>query len=227
LGSRGVTVLTATGGDASARAAKAATSTIPILFAIGGDPTKAGLVKSFNRPGGNATGVVIFSNDMEAKRLDLLREIVPGVSLFGVLLNPNFPPAAGQLPDLETAAPKRIFIAKASNDSELDAAFAALLSQRVGALAVASDPYFDTRRARIIAFAAKQRLPAIYQLGQRIAELDAEIDALQRQALALGAEPTADFAPWVLLGVKIDQCPHSAEGDMQALNEGAGFDRYC
>jgi transposase len=112
LGSRGVTVLTATGGDASARAAKAATSTIPILFAIGGDPIKAGLVKSFNRPGGNATGVVIFSNDMEAKRLDLLREIVPGVSLFGVLLNPNFPPAAGQLPDLETAAPKigrRIF----------------------------------------------------------------------------------------------------------------------
>jgi putative ABC transport system substrate-binding protein len=166
---RGVTVLTATGGDASARAAKAATSTIPILFAIGGDPIRADLVKSFNRPGGNATGVVIFSNDMEAKRLDLLREIVPGVSLFGVLLNPNFPPAAGQLRDLEAAAPKigrRIFVAKASNDTELDAAFAALLSQRVGALAVASDPYFDTRRARIIAFAAKQRLPAIYQFRE-------------------------------------------------------------
>jgi putative ABC transport system substrate-binding protein len=164
---RGVTVLTATGGDASARAAKAATSTIPILFAIGGDPIRADLVKG--RPGGNATGVVIFSNDMEAKRLDLLREIVPGVSLFGVLLNPNFPPAAGQLRDLEAAAPKigrRIFVAKASNDTELDAAFAALLSQRVGALAVASDPYFDTRRARIIAFAAKQRLPAIYQFRE-------------------------------------------------------------
>jgi putative ABC transport system substrate-binding protein len=161
-----VNVLTATGGDASARAAKAATSAIPILFVIGGDPIKAGLVKSFNRPGGNATGFVIFSSDFESKRLDLMREIVPDVSLFGVLVNPNFPPAMGQLRDIEAAAPKigrRIFVARATTDTELDDAFAALLSERVGALAVASDPFFDTRRARIIAFAAKHRLPAIYQ----------------------------------------------------------------
>ena len=164
---RHVNVLVATGGDASARAARAATSAIPIVFIMANDPVEAGLVESFNRPGGNATGwALVFSGDTEAKRLDLLREIVPGVSLFGALLNPNFPPAANQLRALEAAAPKigrRIFVAKASNDAELDAAFAALLRQRVGALVVAGDPYFDTRRARIIAFAAEHRLPAIYQ----------------------------------------------------------------
>ena len=134
--SRGVNVLVATGGDASARAAKAATSAIPIVFAMG-DPIEAGLVESFNRPGGNATGCVVLTVGIEAKRLDLLREIVPGVLFFGAILNPNFPPAAGQLRELEAAAPKigrRLFIAKASNDAELDAAFAALLRERSGRL---------------------------------------------------------------------------------------------
>jgi putative tryptophan/tyrosine transport system substrate-binding protein len=164
-----VNVLLGVGGDASARAATAATSTIPVVFTTGGDPIKAGLVESFNRPGGNATGCVIWTNEMEAKRLDLLREIVPGVSLFGVILNPNFPAAADQLRDLEAAAPKigrRLFIAKAGNDAELDDAFAALMREGVGALLVAADPYFDTRRARIIAFAAEHRLPAIYHLRE-------------------------------------------------------------
>jgi ABC-type uncharacterized transport system substrate-binding protein len=166
---RRVNVLVAAGGDASARAAKAATSAISIVFLIGSDPIEAGLVESLNRPGSNATGYVILSDVMEAKRLDMLREIVPGVPLFGAILNPNFPPAAGQLRDLEAAAPKigrRLIIAKASNDAELAAAFAALLRERVGALLVASDPYFDTRRARIIAFAAEHRLPAIYQFRE-------------------------------------------------------------
>jgi putative ABC transport system substrate-binding protein len=164
-----VNLLVATGGDASARAAKAATSVISIVFTTGGDPIEAGLVETFNRPGGNATGCVIWTNDMEAKRFDLLREIVPGVPFFGAILNPNFPPAESQLRDLETAALKtgrRLFIAKASNDAELDAAFVALLRERVGALVVASDPYFDTRRARIIAFAAEHHLPAIYQFRE-------------------------------------------------------------
>jgi putative ABC transport system substrate-binding protein len=171
--SRSVNVLVATGGDASARAAKAATSAIPIVFTMGGDPVQAGLVESFNRPGGNATGCVVFTNDMEAKRLDLLREIVPGASLFGGLVNPNSPPAAGQLRDIEEAARKtgrRLFIAKASNDTELNAAFAALLSERIGGLLVASDPFFDTRRGRIIAFAAQNRLPAIYQFREYAVE---------------------------------------------------------
>ena len=164
-----VNVLVATGGDASALAAKAATATIPVVFNMTSDPVKAGLVESFNRPGGNATGCVILTESMAPKRFDLLREIVPAVTLFGFIINPNYPAAAGQLRDVEAAAPqigKRVFVAKASNDPELDAAFAALLRERVGALLVASDPYFDTRRSRIIAFAAQNRLPAIYQFRQ-------------------------------------------------------------
>src|SRR5271155_1226008 len=167
---RRVNLLVATGGDVSAHAAKAATSTIPIVFTSGGDPVESGLVESIKRPGGNATGVIALSTgDMETKRLDLMREIVPGVPLFGVLINPNFPPAVAQASDLEAAASKidrRIFIAKASNDAELDVAFAAFLRERVGALIIASDPYFDTRRVRIIAFAGEQRLPSISQFRE-------------------------------------------------------------
>jgi putative ABC transport system substrate-binding protein len=170
---RRVNVLVATGGDASARAAKAATATIPVVFNMGSDPVKAGLVESFNRPGGNVTGCVILSESMEQKRFGLLRDIIPAVTLYGAIINPSYPAAAGQLRDIETAAPqlgKRVFVAKASNDAELDAAFAALLRERVGALLVGSDPYFDTRRRAIIAFAAQNRLPAIYQFRQYAVE---------------------------------------------------------
>jgi ABC-type uncharacterized transport system substrate-binding protein len=160
-----VNLLMAGGGDASAFAAKSASSTTPIVFVMGGDPIKAGLVDSYNRPGRNATGCVILSNDIEAKRLGILREVVPEATLFGALLNPSFPPAAGQLQDLEKAAAKvgrRLFVGRASNKVELDACFAALISAGVEALIVASDPFFDTRRTQIIAFAAEHRLPAVY-----------------------------------------------------------------
>jgi putative ABC transport system substrate-binding protein len=162
---RRVNVLATTGGEPSALAAKQATSTIPIVF-VAGDPVKAGLVESLNRPGGNATGSYIATSEMEQKRLSLLHELTPGVSLIGVLLNPNFADAARQLRELEQAARmigRRLLIAKASNDEELNAAFALLVQQGIGALQVATDPYFDTRRDRIIAFAAQNRLPAVYQ----------------------------------------------------------------
>ena len=162
---RRVNVLATTGGEPSALAAKQATSTIPIVF-VAGDPVKVGLVESLNRPGGNATGSYIATSEMEQKRLSLLHELTPGVPLIGVLLNPNFVGAPLQLPALEQAALKigrRILIAKASNDEELNAAFALLVQQGIGALQVATDPYFDTRRDRIIAFAAQNRLPAVYQ----------------------------------------------------------------
>ena len=157
-------------GEASAVAAKQATSTIPIVFVMG-DPVKAGLVESLNRPGGNATGSFISTSEpeMEQKRLSLLRELTPGVSLIGALLNPNFAEASRQLPAIEQAARmigRRLVVAKASNDEELNAAFALLLEQGIGALHVASDPYFDTRRDRIIAFAAQNRLPAVYQFRE-------------------------------------------------------------
>jgi putative tryptophan/tyrosine transport system substrate-binding protein len=162
-------VITALGGDPSASAAKGATSTIPIVFAVTSDPVSAGLVESINRPGGNATGIITSTNLMEAMRLGLLRELAPGVALVGALVNPNFPPAARQALDVENAARAighRIIIAKASTDAELDAAFASLVNAGIGALLVAADPYFDTRRDRIIAFAAQHRLPAIYQFRQ-------------------------------------------------------------
>jgi putative tryptophan/tyrosine transport system substrate-binding protein len=169
LVSRQVAVIVAAGGEPSGLAAKAATATIPIVFGIGGDPVALGLVESFSRPGGNATGVTLLTNLMEPKRLGLLRELVPGVPLVGVLLNPKFAPAARQLQQVEEAASsinQRILVAKASTDEELETAFATLTSERVGALLVTADPYFDTRREQIVGFAARQRLPAIYQFRE-------------------------------------------------------------
>jgi putative ABC transport system substrate-binding protein len=161
-----VTVITAVGGDPSPLAAIQATSTIPIAFTLGGDPVSAGLVESFNRPGGNATGVTLRGATlMEPKRLGLLRDLAPGVALIGALVNPNFPNAVRQAQDIEQAAHaigQRIVLANANTDEELDAAFASLIREGIGALLVAGAPYFDTRRDRIIAFAARQRLPAIY-----------------------------------------------------------------
>jgi putative ABC transport system substrate-binding protein len=169
LVSRRVNVITAVGGDPSPLAAKRATSTIPIVFGMGSDPVSAGLVESFNRPGGNVTGVTLLTNLMEPKRLGLLRELAPAAPLIGILLNPNFRPAALQLQQIEEAARgvgQRIAVTRASTDEELDAAFAALVEERVDALLVAADPYFGVRRERIVAFAARQRLPAIYQFRE-------------------------------------------------------------
>ena len=169
LVTRGVAVLTTAGGEPSALAAKRATSTIPIVFGIGGDPVALGLVASFNRPGGNATGVTLLTNLMEPKRLGLLRELAPGVPLIGVLLNPKFAPASRQLQQVEETArsiDQRILVAKASTDEELETAFAAFTSERAGALLITADPYFDTRRDQIVGFAARQRMPAIYQFRE-------------------------------------------------------------
>jgi ABC-type uncharacterized transport system substrate-binding protein len=167
LVARSVNVLVAVGGDASARAGKAATSTIPVVFTISGDPVEAGLVQSINRPGGNATGCIVFSTgELDAKRLEFMGEIVPGASIFGVLVNPKYPPAKNQARELEAAATKlgrTIYGVEASDDAELGTAFAALLQKGVGALVVASDPFFDSRRKRIITFAAENGLPGIYQ----------------------------------------------------------------
>jgi len=117
-----VAVIATLGGDPSALAAKAATSTIPIVFAVGSDPVKEGLVESFNRPGGNLTGVTTFTNVMEPKRLPLLRELAPDVPVMGALVNPKFPPAAAQARDIEEAGRavgQRIVFANASADAEL------------------------------------------------------------------------------------------------------------
>jgi putative tryptophan/tyrosine transport system substrate-binding protein len=164
-----VAVLVAVGGDLSALAAKQATSTIPIVFGLGGDPVKAGIVESLNRPGANATGYTLLTADLEPKRLGMLHDLVPNAGVIGVLVNPKFPPAASQITTLEKAAQiiaQRLFVSRASNDTELDASLSSLLQQRINALLVMSDPYFDTRRDQIIAFAAQNKLPAIYQFRE-------------------------------------------------------------
>ena len=169
LVSRQVVLLAAVGGDVSAVAAKRATSTIPIVFGMGGDPIKAGLVDSLSRPGGNATGFTLLTNELEPKRLGLLRDLLPGAGVVAVLVNPNFPPAAGQVAALEKAAQvtsQQLSIVKAGNDTELEAGLASIERQHVSALLVAADPYFDTRRERIIKFAAQNSLPAIYQFRE-------------------------------------------------------------
>jgi putative tryptophan/tyrosine transport system substrate-binding protein len=131
---RRVAVLTTAGGEPSAFAAKRATSTIPIVFGLGGDPVSSGLVESFNRPGANMTGVTLLTALMEPKRLGLLRELVPGVPRVGVLVNPSFPPAARQLQEIEQAArtiDQPIVVARASTDEDLDAAFVTLAKEGV------------------------------------------------------------------------------------------------
>jgi putative tryptophan/tyrosine transport system substrate-binding protein len=164
-----VAVLAALGGDLSGAAAKGATSIIPIVFGRGGDPIKSGLVESFGRPGGNATGYTMLTNQMETKRVGLLHELVPGVTLFGALINPNFAPTARQLQQFEDATRTigmQLFVANASNDTELNNAFASMVQRHVGAFLIAADPYFDTRREKIIAFATQARLPAIYHFRE-------------------------------------------------------------
>ena len=164
-----VSVLVAVGGDRSVEAAKDATATIPIVFGSGSDPVASGLVASINRPGGNITGVNVLTNQMETKRLGLLHELVPQAKLVGVLTNPKIPSSARQISEIEKAAReigKDVIVANISNDAEMADAFASMPGKNLHALLVTADPYFDTRRQQIIAFAAQQKLPAMYQFRE-------------------------------------------------------------
>jgi putative tryptophan/tyrosine transport system substrate-binding protein len=161
---RAVVVLVTTGGEPSALAAKAATSTIPIVFTAGVDPVAFGLVASMNRPGGNVTGISLMATVTEAKRLEMLRELVPRAATIGVLINPNYLREARlrELREAARAIGQRLQILYAGDEGELDSAFAKFVQQGADALLVVADPFFDTRRDRIVASAAQRRLPAIY-----------------------------------------------------------------
>jgi putative tryptophan/tyrosine transport system substrate-binding protein len=166
---RGAAILVTTGGEPSALAAKAATSTIPIVFTTGGDPVKIGLVESLNRPGGNTTGVSLLTTAPEAKRLGLLHELVPATKMVGVLIDPNYQEAEAQARELNDASRQinqSIHFEFARSDGDLEAAFEAFMRVGVDAMLVCADPFFDTRRERIITFAAQRRLPAIYQFRE-------------------------------------------------------------
>jgi putative tryptophan/tyrosine transport system substrate-binding protein len=164
---REVAIIVATGaGGVAAQAAKRATSTIPIVFSSAVDPIKAGLVASINRPGGNATGFVQFTALLEAKRLQLLHELVPNATVIGVLVNAANPVAETQTADVQAAArsiSRQVHVVTASSEGEFDAAFAGLAQQRIGGLLIAADPFFFSRREQLVALAARYALPAVYE----------------------------------------------------------------
>jgi len=161
-----VAVIAATGGDAAVLAARAATATIPIVFTIGSDPVAFGYVASLNRPGGNVTGVVLLTSNLGAKRIGLLRQLIPKVDAVGVLVNPTYPVSAAQLKEVQEAAASinvRLIVANASADRDFESAFALLVQQGAGALLVAADPFFYSRRDQIVGLAARYAIPAIYE----------------------------------------------------------------
>ena len=167
-----VTVLFALGSAGVARAARAATATIPIVFANGSDPVKVGLVASLNRPGGNATGLTFYTSALVPKRLELLRELVPQAQTIAFLVNPTNPVAEGDIEDMEDAARsvgQQIMVVRAKNEAEIDAAFATIAQQRASAILVDVDAYFSDRRDQLAALAARYHIPASYN-NRRYAE---------------------------------------------------------
>jgi len=167
LVARPVDVIAALG--ESGPAAKAETTTIPIVFGSGGDPVEIGLVASLNRPGGNVTGATFLTATLGAKRLGLLRDLVPGVEVIALLVNPDKSVGQVQIRDVQEAARalgQSLVILDGGSDEKIEAAFAALAPQHVRALLVGADPFFDTRRERLVALAAQHRVPAIYQFRE-------------------------------------------------------------
>jgi putative ABC transport system substrate-binding protein len=166
LARRKVAVIACPGGGVLAiQAAKAATATIPIVFSVGGDPVELGLVASLNRPGGNITGYNDMNSLLGAKRFGLLHELLPEAKKFAALLNPSRPDAQSMTADVQAAATvlgRGLEIAHASNNPEIEAAFASLAQKQVEALVLTTDPFFNSRRIQIIALAAHYRVPTIY-----------------------------------------------------------------
>jgi putative tryptophan/tyrosine transport system substrate-binding protein len=163
---RRVAVIVAGGGEGPALAAKAATVTIPIVFNVGGDPVKLGLVASLSRPGGNVTGINIFTTELASKRLGLLHQLMPASTALLHLVNPNFPSTDLIVADVESAARtigRRVILQKASSESDIDAAFATIPQERPGALLVGADPFFNSRRDQIVALARRYVIPAMYE----------------------------------------------------------------
>lgn len=163
---RRVAVILAGGGAASALSAKAATSTIPIVLALGSDPVQLGLVASLNQPGGNVTGVTFITTELVAKRLDLLRELVPEATTIAFLFDPGNPTAKGQMSDMLAAAQalgQRLVVLEARSDHDFERAFTTLAERRAGALVVGAFQLFTSNSDKLVALAARYKIPAIYQ----------------------------------------------------------------
>ncbi len=165
LVNRNVAVIAATGDIASARAAQAATRKIPIVFTVGADPTPFGLVDSLSHPGGNATGITLFSSTLSAKRLELLREIAPNATLIALFMNPDNSNVDADVRAAQEAARalgRQAVVVNARSPSEFDAAFRTAVQQRAGAILLASDPMFLGQRGKLVALAAQYAIPVMY-----------------------------------------------------------------
>ena len=201
---RKVAVIVAAGGTDPAKAAKAATATIPIVFISAADPVNAGIVTSLNRPEGNVTGVSLLGSALEAKRLGLLNDIVPGAASIGVLVNPAADLELREVQEAASAINRQIKVVRASTVVEIDTAFATLAQQTAGALLVSQDGFFVSRREQLVALAARYKLPAIYGNRQF-----AEAGGLVTYApdFADGYRQTAVYVGKILKGTKPSDLP--------------------
>ncbi len=161
----GPSVIAATGGEGPTRAAIAGSRTIPIVFTLGSDPVKAGIVESFSHPGGNATGVALIGYELDAKRLQLLNELVPEARTVGVLANSSSPSTQPALADMQRAAQinaQHLVILDAGTTNELDSVFASLQSQHIDAVLVTTNPFYEGRREQLVALAERYSIPVVY-----------------------------------------------------------------
>jgi putative ABC transport system substrate-binding protein len=168
---RRVRVILAGGGEVGALAAKAATSTIPILIIASNDPVKSGLVASFNRPGGNLTGLMTATSVLEAKKFGLLCEMVPNARVVAMLINPNYPPHALDAVEVQSAAEsigRQLLVLSAGSPQAVDLAFASLVAQKADALLVGGDPFLVGRSQQLVALAARHAIPAIYDFRESV-----------------------------------------------------------
>ena len=167
---RQVALIVAGGGEPAALAAKAATLTIPIVFTIGSDPVKAGLVGSYNKPGGNITGINILTEGLDAKRLGLLHTLLPQATTIGFLTNPHFASADSQLRDVQEAARAlglKIHVLPASTEAEIDAVFETIVREQISAVKVGADPFLDNQRNKLVALAARYSVTTMYHFREQ------------------------------------------------------------
>ena len=205
LVARNVSVIIATGGLPTSLAAKAATTTIPIVFTLSSDPVKFGVVASLNRPGGNITGVTLLAYKLDAKRVEMAHELVPRVAVIALLENPNSPQADTQSADVEAAARaigQRLVPLKASSENDFEAAFATLVSEKAGALLVSADPFFLSKCDQLTMLAARHAVLAIYEWREF-----PDAGGLMSYGLTDAYRQAGDYAGRILSGAKPADLP--------------------
>ena len=202
-----VTLIAATGGMRAAQSAKKATATIPVVFVLGGDPVRLGLVTSFNKPDGNITGVTIIATELVAKRLKLLYDLDPEIRNAAILVNPQATTANVEIESAEAAANstgRSLVVLKASSVLEIEAAFASAIEQQVRALVVSADPFFMAQRAQVVGLAADRKFAAMYAFREFVEE-----GGLMSYgpSLALAYRKAGQYAGRILKGTKPDELP--------------------